>query len=290
MKLSDAIDIVKQTALNAATDDTFPKREIINAIRFVGEEFCRETAVVRKSGTVDTTADTSLVSAASLTAADGGTGPYTDFRPERLIRAEIQYDDQGTWTVSTAYTKNQLVQGDGSPDSKYYVCKLAHTSSANDEPGGSGDWSQYWRRVQWERSDSLNVVDFKTMIDRLESVQLDHEWVNPPLTSAEPVEVAFDYGTQNAYLWPVPDTVYTLRLTYRSAFTDVTTGDPTLNIPDEYIMGVLWWGVPAALQHTAPENGYANDAWAKYRQFVREVKGDVGFESRSLYTREDEVL
>lgn len=290
MKLSDAVDIVRRTALNAATNDPFDKEAIIRAIRFCGEEFCRKTDVARKSGTVDTTADTAEVSLSSLTAADGGTGPYTNFRAEYLIRAELQYKDQGTWATSTAYSVNELVQGDGDPDAKYYVCITAHTSdTANDQPGDGTNWTTYWRQVAWKRNKELMLVDFGSISNKLESTMVDDTWVIPELTSDEPTQIALDYPN-TAYLWPVPDSVYTLRVTYRSPFVDTDTGDPTLNIPDEYVHGILQWGAPAALQHTSPENRYANDAWAKWQGWLRDVGGDTGFGSRGRYTQENEVL
>lgn len=290
MKLFDAVDIVRQTALNAATNDRFEEPDIIRAIRFCGEEFCRKTDVVRKSGTVDTTAGTAEVSLSSLAAADGGTGPYTDFRAEYLIRAELMYKDQGTWADATAYVKNELVQGDGTPDSKYYVCREAHTSdAANDEPGTGTNWTRYWRNVAWKRNSLLRVVDFATISDKLDSNIIDEQWVVPEITSSEPNQIALDYpGT--AYLWPVPDTVYTVRLTYRSPFTGTDTGNPTLNVPDEYMHGILQWGAPAALQHTSPENKFANDAWSKWQNWLRDVSGDTGFASRARFTKCDEVL
>jgi len=46
----------------------------------------------------------------------------------------------GAWAVSTDYTKGQGVENDGST----YVCILAHTSSAIDEPGVGANWEIYW--------------------------------------------------------------------------------------------------------------------------------------------------
>jgi hypothetical protein len=47
---------------------------------------------------------------------------------------------QGSWALSTSYTKGQLVENDGAA----YICTDDHTSSASDEPGTGAYWADYW--------------------------------------------------------------------------------------------------------------------------------------------------
>ena len=50
------------------------------------------------------------------------------------------YDWRGAWATATAYVLNDTVENDGSG----YVCILAHTSQASDEPGVGGSWETFW--------------------------------------------------------------------------------------------------------------------------------------------------
>lgn len=54
-------------------------------------------------------------------------------------------DITGTWTVSTAYVIGNIVQGDGTPDSYFYICLQDHTSAAGNEPPSDG--GTHWNRV-----------------------------------------------------------------------------------------------------------------------------------------------
>lgn len=54
--------------------------------------------------------------------------------------AASPFDWEGPWTTSTAYVFKDVVENDGS----MYVCILAHTSSANDEPGVGVNEATYW--------------------------------------------------------------------------------------------------------------------------------------------------
>jgi len=63
-----------------------------------------------------------------------------------IANNELYYLDRAragfaAWVVTTAYVVDDERKNDG----KGYICILAHTSSTNDEPGGTGDWKTYWR-------------------------------------------------------------------------------------------------------------------------------------------------
>lgn len=63
-----------------------------------------------------------------------------DFKVGGVSVVNSLFDWEGSWTTSTAYALNDAVSNDGSS----YICILAHTSSASDEPGVGGSWATYW--------------------------------------------------------------------------------------------------------------------------------------------------
>ena len=73
---------------------------------------------------------------------------------------DISGDTEGTetgWATATIYTVG-LARSNG-PDTRRYVCIKAHTSSANDEPGDSADWGEYWKDSP---NDAVNAVGVET--------------------------------------------------------------------------------------------------------------------------------
>ena len=59
--------------------------------------------------------------------------------PELNIQGDsINY--QGAWVTSTAYVNGDTATNNG----ELFMCKLAHTSSASDEPGVGGSFGTYW--------------------------------------------------------------------------------------------------------------------------------------------------
>lgn len=284
MKLSDAIDIVRRTAKNAA-EDVYPDDAIIGAIASTCDDFLQRTRIIKANGFVNLSAADTAFSAASLTnSLSGGATPLTDFRAERLVQARLLYVNAGTWTTATAYTVNQMVVGDGTPDSYRYLCRTAHTSSGGNEPPNT----TYWTRLVWAGGVQMEVVAHHNISEWLDRYQprLDSE---APVASERPRYVAFRTQT-TGNVWPVPDTAYSLELEYIPAFTSVKTGDAELAIPDEYLRSVLQWGVPAALQHTEPEMRYANSSWQKYEALVARSRGHGGFETRMSLPTEEAFL
>ena len=90
-----------------------------------------------------------------------------------------------------------------------------------------------------------------------------------------PQWVAFE-GADRAVLYPQPDQTYTLRLHWYETFTSFTigTGTPgsvTLNIPEQYVDGVLRWGAATALVYNDPDSLYAQTGWQQYEALKQRV-------------------
>lgn len=80
--------------------------------------------------------------ATGSTGATGATGPAGSNGSDGNDGADgNSIEPVGSWTTSTAYTELDLATNNGSS----YVCSLAHTSSASDEPGVGGSWATYWQ-------------------------------------------------------------------------------------------------------------------------------------------------
>ena len=60
---------------------------------------------------------------------------------QRTQQVVIQgYSDQGAWLITTGYVVDDLVN-DGGVE---YVCIVAHTSTAADQPGVGANWEDFW--------------------------------------------------------------------------------------------------------------------------------------------------
>lgn len=116
--------------------------------------------------------------------------------------------------------------------------------------------NQEHRREHWESS--LNDVDH----------------------SGLPTHIGFR-NRADAYVYPEPDAAHTLKLVYFAPFTDWTPGtaspgDVTLNIPDDMIYGVLWWGAPAILEHTSTKARYQSESYRRFQEHIRDCRGVAG--------------
>lgn len=87
-----------------------------------------------------------------------------------------------------------------------------------------------------------------------------------------PTAIAFETPS-TCYIWHTPNAAYTLRLRWTDFFTPWTPGgaDPgTLNLADDFLRGILSFGVPATLQHNEPEHKYASATWQRYLEFEKD--------------------
>jgi hypothetical protein len=266
MLLSEA----RSTVLSALRPDssTYSNTDVDRAIRAAGSRFARDTRCCQATGTVTLTANSPEVSISSI----------TYLRPERAIWFEIGHSDQGTWATSTAYSKNDLVQGDGDPDSKFYVCTTGHTSSASNEPPNADNWSE----VNWKRGWEVRVIGYSD----LAQIKRDQESYGFsrsgafesgfPSDSADRPRVIGFLNATTAYLHPTPDIAYPLVIQYWQPFTTWTLGTTdatTLNIPDEYVEPVMWYGASALLEFPDPKGRSGSVRWSNYLDAIAKAKG-----------------
>ena len=176
-------------------------------------------------------------------------------RPERVIRIELAYTDRGTWSdAGVSYAVNDIVKGDGDPDSFYYVCDTANTSSSSNQPGESGG-SIYWSRRQWQHGNVLNLVNRDTIARWLGdsptvSPYLPSNFisvVNLNISPSEPTHCGF--LTQDTLLvYPPPDIAYKLRMLIQYPLTEWEAGqsaDVEVAVPNNILLpaidGMCYW-------------------------------------------------
>src|SRR5690606_10514168 len=83
----------------------------------------------------------------------------------------------GVWTAAgtgIGYEYGQIVQGDGSPDSKFYVCILTHTG-AHEPPD-----AEYWVETPWTASAAnLDTPAVMTWDDAIDSCLMTYAGIGP---------------------------------------------------------------------------------------------------------------
>ena len=52
----------------------------------------------------------------------------------------------------------------------------------------------------------------------------------------------------------------------------------TLNIPDEYIHEVMWFGAASYLFHNEQEQAFARESYEKYVRFRRRIEGEINID------------
>lgn len=265
------VDTAREMVRNALreTPNGIDKYALDRAIKVACDTLILETEITRTDATVALTANDASVTVSGL----------TNFRVDRLIKAELRGSDQGTWTTATAYSKHDIVTGDGDPDSLKYRCTVAHTSSSSNEPGSSGG-SANWTRVNWDRIEDLVEADYTSVARKL----------NDSVQAGTPSCIGFaDNAT--AYLWPVPDSAFTLGLIYKAALVSWNDGGPggatTLNIDDEYLRPTLWWGAAACVSHADPGDVFQDERWRRFMDFVFKVRGKSGYNASVAYKNEE---
>ncbi len=86
-----------------------------------------------------------------------------------------------------------------------------------------------------------------------------------------PTLLAFD-ADATVLVYPRPITTHTLSLTYRKPLTTFTAGtasNPEINIPDEYVYDVIWWGARSYLIAGAPGHPEQQAALQKFEQLIQ---------------------
>lgn len=78
-------------------------------------------------------------------------------------------------------------------------------------------------------------------------------------------------------VYPTPSLNFSLYLLWVDLFTIWTPGDAgagvlTTNIPDDQLRAICTFGAPAFLQHTEPQNAYAQTAFQRFEQEMQRFK------------------
>lgn len=250
MLLSEAVEMLDAALLNDDCQYSLTQKHY--AIQQAIEEMIGRTTVSQQ--TVDLTL---TVEAAEL---DISTQLST-FRDELFLGARIGPVDRGTWADSTAYVLDDYVIGDGSPDTKKYLCTTAHTSSASEEPPNTS----YWTEVVWKSQEPIKHVDFRWL----------SELLNETSTFGKPEFIAMKGTT--AYFYPPPDKAYTLTMDWKQPLPNFVSG--TLEkvdisfVPDEYLRMAVSWGAAVFLSISDPGTRGGDSRWRHYETELARVAG-----------------
>lgn len=202
------------------------------------------------------------------------------FSPDRVIRAELAFTDQGTWATGQSYSVNDMVKGDGDPDAKYYVCVEAHTSSSSNEPGTASD--SVWELTLSRRGDRIMLTDYATVARALGD--------GPHLRQHLPDDYVFDTEATGAFgkprigawrdqdtlvVYPVPDvSTYKILFIQKQAVADWTTGvgsNVDIDVPRKILLpaihGMCWY--------LDPDHGQAARWEQLFRRHVMDVDGQT---------------
>lgn len=99
-------------------------------------------------------------------------------------------------------------------------------------------------------------------------------------TQYRPHKLGFRTAT-SAIIWPTPGVAWSFIFDYWVPFTSWTIGTATpasvtLNIPDDMIDGVLWYGVPAYFENPNPANRYQETSRIRFERHVAQCRGRYG--------------
>jgi hypothetical protein len=249
MKLSE-ITRQAQLALRAGAT-SYDKKDIESALIPAAMELLEEIPVlVVSNGAVTCTADNAELDFSSV----------TGFSAEAIKQVEIGYT-KSTWATATAYTADlNLVTGDGSPDSKLYLCTTSHTSGASTEPPGSN-----WTQVLSNQGTRVNRKSYQDIMGKIR---------NLGTTVDRPQEIGWE-NENTAFLWPAPDLAYPVDIIYEATLDNVNFDPDTdvgtlevidVTIPDRYVTPLAWWGIPAVLTGEARYE-------VKWDKWLRKTKG-----------------
>jgi len=268
VNLEEARIVVRDSALQAS-EETYSDARVDRAIRAALSEFVQQTRCTVTSGTVALTGSVAAFTSTTL----------SNFRPERIVRAQARYIDRGVWGTGNSYVYNDFVQGDGSPDSAYYICTLAHTSGTSNEPPNGA----YWRVTAANLGTPVDLVDLNTVVCNLEST-----------TASDPTMFAFE-GTASGYVAPMPDSNRILWVQYYQPLVAWEPGTSnastiTLNVPDEYINDALWYGAASFLESADPLSRMQSQGYKAFKEAIRRVKGEAGLESGPVVKDIDKLV
>ncbi len=212
------------------------------------------------------------------------------FRPEKVIRCEIAYNDTGAWSdASVSYLKGiSLV----SYENQFFVAQADHTSDSASFPGAD---SSQWSVTESKRGPRINLIDYDTMgrllVDGF-GVSISAGFVTPdndPATSPDrPVSLAFHTQDQ-AYLYPVPDVAYLITFTIESevAMWDAgTEANVEIDVPEKVLLPALTTG---GVYYLDSDRADSQQLKRNFEAQIEKIKGalfvnrGVGYKDESAY-------
>lgn len=222
----------------------------------------------------------SLTSALTMTVNNPETSlsTLTGFRPDRVIRAQLAFTDEGVWATATAYQVGDLVTGDGTPDAYFWACTEAHTSSASNEPGTDGG-AAYWERRLWKRGDVIEIVDLNTIAHMLGDRPLLRNYLPDDFLFPNMIDSNVSgqprfgsFLTQSIFVcFPPPDAAYKFVFVMKSAVTDWVPGTEAnveIDVPDNVLMPLIWFGAAYFLDTTAKDAAARKEAFDRHVQNI----------------------
>ena len=100
----------------------------------------------------------------------------------------LSFSWKGAWVTATDFAANDVVENDGSS----YICILAHTSDASNEPGVGIDTETYWALMVEKGADGVGAGTV-TSVDVTGGTGLDSS--GGPVTSSGAITVSLDAAT-----------------------------------------------------------------------------------------------
>lgn len=267
-EMRDSVELTLRTGDYDASDIDRAFRSAANHMML------KKVDINRAEGTKTCTAYDNVIDFSSI----------TDFRSNRLIAAEVGYNDLGEWADDLgAIAKNDLVQGDGDPDSYLYVCTTAHTAASDKEPPNT----TYWKRVPNKQGTKLIKRDMEQVLHpprprRLRVPFGRHHLDNCPgidpathlVQPDRPVYIGFRTHTK-AVVYPTPALAYPINIIYRKPFAMWTIGGSdasTIPVADEYLHVLIEYGTPAILEFPDPNERLSTYRWQLFEQAIRDIK------------------
>jgi len=198
------------------------------------------------------------------------------FDPNRIVRCEIAYTDQGTWSgASVAYVVGDLVKGDGDPDSYFYAATTAHTSSASNEPGTEGGRS-VWELRNWKRGNVIELKTYETVARLLgDSDNRVLDPLNPYVRDAnvqrgKPTSVGV-LNRQYAFLYPVPTSAWKMDVIQDEPVTEWIAGveDPDIDLPLSVLLAVIDPGAASKAEPSTGDGQRRAEMWRELKDAIR---------------------
>lgn len=254
MNVAEARQFVRKHGLQAG-ESTYGDADVDRAIIETMYEFDRivHSIVTTATAAVTGSSDTFTVGA-------------TDFRPERLIQARLQYVDKGVYGTGVTYNIDELFTYNSIP---FKVTGTVFTTATTTPPNTS-----YYQQLATKLGDKMTNVGLDTVAAMLGTTG-----------TSQPTSFAFSPGSSTGYIAPLSQTNRILWLQYNpipTKWVEGTSGASSIqiNIPDEYLRPILRTYAVGSLQFGDKSvQDKAAQAKADGEKYMRSVAGKTGLET-----------